>query len=1032
MELTKEMLAHFSALAPSNSAVYHVSRSGALETLFLSENIPSLLDLTREEYLRITEHDAMELALPNDRAGLQAATVRCITRGEPFEYHYRVYHKTKGFEWVHVYAHVCGQLEGRPLILALFSNMTSEGGIYQQLLDASDRKVLVIDRGSLEILYANRLARTADSGEEISLLDKTCHALLHGRSQKCENCGMGDMEKEGFSEEIRYDGGSGKWEQFTRRRISWCGHDALLVYIKDITAERTTQLDAERFRQMYADATQEARLIVWTYDERMHRAEMLWDGYTRKICEKLGVPRVVENVPDSLLPYVDPADRNAFAEMYRAIDRGDMRSECEFHFQLPTQPQAECERAIARVIFDENGQRLGVYCFGQNITAQKREEAKYHLAYEELEQAHPYSLGSFRLNLTKNWCGSGKSPYSYILEQQKSGNVDGYFRAASELVADPALRERFFQVFDRAALLSGFAKGIDKVSMSYPVIDSNRVRRWIEAILFMMRNPRTGDVEGVTYAVDISAQKRSELILEKLIHENFDYIGILHPADGTMEFVSRKDDIGFSDIADTYDYEKACDFMRQRFSSKEEADSYDAATSLSRILPAVEKSGYCSESYVQTTEGKSRCFRLFFSWLEQPGGDLLVIRSDITDSYEQEQSRLARIQEALLAADRANEERSAFLSTMSHDLRTPLNGVLSFADFALNERDPEKKQEYLRKIKYSGDLLLSLVNDTLELSRIESGKTALSPDILSSMQIEQSVIESLQPVAEAKGIRLISSLLPDESIYADKLKLQKILINLLSNAIKYTPAGGTVSVCCEIIDPPVHGRNRRIVVEDTGIGMSEAFMTRMFEPFSQENRPEAAGAGGTGLGLAIVRRLVDLLGGTISVKSQLQKGTRFEVEIPVKFAPDPRSQEDEAAAPENSLAGKRILLCEDNLLNREIAATLLQSRGMTVDNAENGEEGLRMFAGSACGHYDAILMDIRMPVMNGCEAARAIRALDRADAKKIPIIAMTADIFEESIRAAQASGMDRYLTKPILPEKLFAALEENFSAGPGA
>ena len=1024
MNITGDMISHFSAFAPANSALYHLNASGALETLFLSENVPALLDLTREEYLKITERDAMDLTLPGDRAGLQAATVRCVTKGEAFEYYYRVYHKTKGFEWVHVYAHVCGSLDGRPLILALFSNMTQEGGIFQQLLDASDRKVLVIDRNTLEILYANEKARTSDEGKAESLLDETCHSLLYGASEPCENCFLHRPLKEGFSEDVFYDSRRERWEQFIRCRITWCRHEALLIYIKDITAERTTELNAERFRQMYVDATKEARLIVWTYDEKTHRIEPLWDGYTKEICEKFGIPGTVENAPGSLLPYVASEDRAAFLEMYDAIDRGELRSECEFHFKFPGQSQNICERAVARVIFDETGRRLGVYCFGQNITAQKMEEAKYHMAYAELEQTHPYSQGPFRLNFTKNWCG-GNTPDHYKVNQRECSTVDEYFSAFSGMVSDAAVKKQFMEKFNRAALLEGFLKGTDRVSLQYPVQDANGIRRWFEGLLFMMRNPGTGDIEGVTYATDISAQKRSEIILEKLIHENFDYIGIIRPDRKTMEFVSRRPWTSYAAVGEEFDFEKGREYVKSKFSSAEELEYYEALTSAEHILPILNKNGNCSESYVQTTDGKTRCVRLFFSWLEQPGGDILIICSDITDSYELEQRRLARMHEALLAADRANEEKSAFLSTMSHDLRTPLNGVLGFTDFALKEENPEKKQEYLQKIKYSGNLLLNLVNDTLELSRIESGKMTVTPEIVSTGEIGWSVVESLRPVAEAKGVHLVSDISSPEYVYADKLKLQKIWINLLSNAIKYTPPGGTVRASSDVIETPVNGRNRKIIVEDNGIGMSEEFMAKMFEPFSQENRPESAGAGGTGLGLSIVKRLTELMGGKITVKSQLKKGSRFEVEIPLQPVDDIQYHKTDHSLQGQDLAGKRILLCEDNLLNKEIATTLLQRKGILTECAENGREGLRMFENSEDGHYDAILMDIRMPVMDGYEAAKAIRALSRKDVKEIPIIAMTADIFEDSIRTAQAAGMNSYLTKPIIPEKLFALLAES-------
>ena len=1033
MEMTKEMLAHFTAFTPGDTAVYHVASDGSLETLFLSENVPALLDLSREEYLEITARDAMDLTLPADRAGLQRATADCIRAGKAFDYHYRVFHKTKGFEWVHVHAHVCGSLDGRPLILALFANMTAEGSIYQQILDASDRKTFVFDLDNFDILYANEKAMKDDAGNTRSLLNQKCHSFLHGFSVPCANCFLKTRRGEEPFDEIRYDRQSGKWERFTKRLITWCGHRALLMYIKDVTAEKTSELAAERFRQMYADATEEAKLVVWTYDTEKHCVAMLWDGYTKKICEELHVPQILENVPDSLVTYVDPRDRDGFIRMYRDMDGGAKHSSCEFRFRLPGLEQPRYERAVANAIFDEDEQKIGVYCFAQNITAQKEEELKYQRAFEELGKAHLYSLGSYHLNLTRNLCELEGNPTAVAARLWQSGKADDFFASISKLIDSEERKAEYFRIYNREALLAAFSNGTDKVSMEYPSVGEDGVRRWREGLLFMMRNPKTGDVEGVTYAMDIDARKRSELVLQKLIHDNFDYIGIIHPAKNTFEFVSRRSWIRYGTVGEQLDYEKCCDYVRSLFTVGEERTHFDGIAPIGHILRNLQNGGgQAAETYFLTADGKTTCSRLTYRWLEQPGGDILVMRADITDSYEQEQKRLAEMREALAEADRANEAKSAFLSTMSHDLRTPLNGMLGFTDFALKENDPAKKQEYLEKVKHSGDLLMNLISDTLELSRIESGKMTVTPEVVSAQDVGMAVIDSLRPAAEAKGVKLLSGAFPDQYIWADKLKLQKIWLNLLSNAIKYTPRGGTVRAFVEPINPPKGERNRRIVVEDTGIGMSGEFMTRMFEPFAQENRPEAGAAGGTGLGLSIVKRIVDLLGGTISAKSKPGEGTRFEVEIPLPPAAETAAAEQKPLPAEDVLAGKRVLLCEDNLLNREIAETLLKSRNLQVESAENGQEGLSLFAASAPGHFDIVLMDIRMPVMDGYAASRAIRALERRDAKTVPIIAMTADAFEESTREAGNSGMNGYLTKPVVPEKLYQALSRSlFCAGSG-
>ncbi len=387
----------------------------------------------------------------------------------------------------------------------------------------------------------------------------------------------------------------------------------------------------------------------------------------------------------------------------------------------------------------------------------------------------------------------------------------------------------------------------------------------------------------------------------------------------------------------------------------------------------------------------------------------------------------SKLQATKLEAEQANDAKSSFLSSMSHDIRTPLNGIIGFTEVALNENDPEKKQTYLKKIKSSGELLLDLVNDILDLSRIESGKLVLEQEAVDSHQVIEKVVTALQPSAEMKGITLKADLsaYPDEMIWVDRLKFQKIILNLLSNAIKYTPKGGTVTLSVQKIDPPQNGLTRRILIKDNGIGMSPEFMSRLYQPFSQEHRPEAKNITGTGLGLSIVKRFVEFVGGKIDVQSQLGKGTQFTVELPIQLADAQKISENSQTDQHKVLSGKRILICEDNAMNSEIAQLLLKEKGMITDCSQNGKEGLSQFAASPEGYYAAILMDIRMPVMDGFEATQAIRALPRSDSKTVPIIAMSAEAFTEDILAAEQSGMNGYITKPFEPEKLFNELSRN-------
>ena len=392
------------------------------------------------------------------------------------------------------------------------------------------------------------------------------------------------------------------------------------------------------------------------------------------------------------------------------------------------------------------------------------------------------------------------------------------------------------------------------------------------------------------------------------------------------------------------------------------------------------------------------------------------------------------LRKALNAADKANEAKSVFLSSMSHDLRTPLNGIIGYTELAVQEQDAAQKQAYLLKIQSSGNLLLELVNDTLDLSRIESGKLVLKPEAVDGRKYWEGIVTAMEPSAAVKNIMLVkdTSDWPQQLLMVDNVQVKKVLLNIISNAVKYTPAGGRVYVNVEALEPPVHGCTRRITVEDTGIGMSREFMERMFEPFSQEHRSELPNVTGTGLGLAIVKKIVDFMGGRIKVTSVLHQGTKFVVDLPLQAwdreATAAKHAQDRVKAIDEGLAGCRVLLCEDNYLNAEIAQLLLKNKKVKVDWAKDGQEGVAKFSSSAPGYYQLVLMDIRMPVLDGLQATQAIRKLDRPDAKTIPVLAMTADAFDETIEAARKAGMDSYITKPIVPMVLYKTMFENLAS----
>jgi CheY-like chemotaxis protein len=391
----------------------------------------------------------------------------------------------------------------------------------------------------------------------------------------------------------------------------------------------------------------------------------------------------------------------------------------------------------------------------------------------------------------------------------------------------------------------------------------------------------------------------------------------------------------------------------------------------------------------------------------------------------------ARLQKVQADESRKSvDEKNAFFSNISHDMRTPLNAIIGFTHMA-READitDAQRKEYLEKVESSGALLLELINDTLVISKVNSGKLELDLSPVKLEAVENEIITPIREIAEQKGISVMTdvSRLRSRTVMMDKLNVQKIFLNILNNAVKYTPAGGHIWITLQDVETPEGETDISVSVRDDGIGIDEEFIPHLFEPFSQEKRHGYESVG-TGLGLSIVRQLVDLMGGTIDVNSEKDRGTTFTVRLHFEEAEGiDDGGRDEENAQVIGLRGRKVLLCEDNKLNQEIAVALLGDKGIIVDTAWDGTAGVEKFRGSDIGEYDAILMDIRMPNKGGIEAAREIRGMDRADAAAVPIIAMTADAFDEDIRRCMAAGMNAHIAKPIDPHILYETLNAKIS-----
>jgi signal transduction histidine kinase/CheY-like chemotaxis protein len=470
-------------------------------------------------------------------------------------------------------------------------------------------------------------------------------------------------------------------------------------------------------------------------------------------------------------------------------------------------------------------------------------------------------------------------------------------------------------------------------------------------------------------------------------------------------------------------------YLRQLV-TPEDWDTVEQFTDLDTLPARLRGQARISAEYRSIRKGWCR---VSFIVVDRDGQDapqhVLLVAEDIDQEKQQRLKTQQQLEAALEDAKRANLAKSEFLSRMSHDIRTPINGIMGMLEICQKYMDdPARLRDCHEKIRVAANYLMSLISDVLDMSKLESGRMELAHEAFDLRILLQSCRQIMEPLAVESGITLELkgfSDMPHPYLVGSPLHLRQILVNLVSNAIKYNRPGGRVVLSVEEISCTDTDASYQIQVEDTGIGMSQGFQRHMFESFAQEHPSARTRYQGSGLGLSIVKNMVELLGGRISATSQEGVGSRFTLVLPFPIDHDPLSLEQPAAPQEVSrLTGLKALLVEDNDLNMEISKFMLEELDIRYVAVENGQEAVDAFRQSREGEFDLILMDVLMPVMDGYTATRQIRAMDRADAKTVPIMAMTANAYADDARKSKEAGMNAHLSKPVDTAKLFAAIRQ--------
>ena len=625
----------------------------------------------------------------------------------------------------------------------------------------------------------------------------------------------------------------------------------------------------------------------------------------------------------------------------------------------------------------------------------------FSLSKEKLTNIRKYNI--WKLEAGMNW----KEAREYILET----------------CLDPVSCERVSQLLDPDYLYRCHKVGKARNSIIAGFNLSETEIYWFNMECTVKQHPITGELFAAVSVEDITEDRILMGVLNKLVEQHYDFVMCIERnLYRTIYFRVNEGEEIKGVYGDTYETE--LNSYLERKVSKRDWQKIRSEMAIETICAALDKDNrYELLVNEKDPDGKIHKSVFQYSYLDPMHNFLCATKKEVTDIIEKEDAAKARLSAALKEREEAMNAQSEFMTRMSHEMRTPMNAILGLSALMQDEvNNPDAMRDYIAKIRYSGEFLLQLINDVLDITKFEQDKFTLNMVPYTFAEFWEAIDTMIGPMCLRKGVDFEwkSSISGDRVIITDPLRITQLAINLLSNAVKYTPAGGKVIFECKEHELDNNKVRIALIVKDDGIGMSQEFQEHMFEPFTQESKEIRNELNGTGLGLSIVKGIVDALGGKISVKSELGKGSTFRVSFDA-MAGETVIRERQTAE-STDISGMRILIVEDNDINREIAVALMEKKGAMTEVAVNGQEAVEMFASRAPFYYDLILMDIRMPVMSGLTATKRIRAMERDDAASIPILAMTANAFGKDAAASFDAGMNEHLVKPIDPKLVYKTI----------
>lgn len=962
-----------------------------------------------EEYMNLMPGGMFQVIWEEDREFVRQEMKRQLTGGDQYTIQYRVVNRDGRPIWVH---NVGRYVESSPsLLVSVYYDIDESKQHVRQQETHLEQLRAVMDHlpGGICVFYwkENRFEPIilskefcrmlgVDEAKERSSLsaDILCHIHPEDRQWVEKYSQTYVEENETISMTARFK--NEKTQEYIWIKIK--GNFVLqedgakLCYVSctDVTKEKELEVKLKASEYSLSVALENCNIYSGKYDLREKISI-----FNRRIQEDFGLPERLDTTSRRSSHVMYEEGREELTQLFHEMCTGKREiMTVELPMKKVTGEWVWTRQTYTVVEKDDMGNPLMIISTALDITKQKQDEQRFNVesAYHQMILQNMYSV--IRMSVT-NW-----KIMDYAGEYSMFDNTgEDLFEVILNAIPDAGMRETFHRTFQQKNMLYQFESGENKITYTFRIQRLNRSTIWVEATAEMLQRG-DGEVLAIILIKDVNHQMIADQIRNTLIDSITDFVGYYIIEDGTSSIISEKPEFCFESDQEDGALQKLFGYIYEQISTEER----DAARENMRMEMVKQHLKYMQNYqyiyHAQKESDEHRIKRVDFCYLDQSREIIVVSQRDITDIIKEEEMQKAELQRALNLANRASRARDEFLSNMSHDLRTPLNGIIGASELAKDRihTNPEQVEEYLEDINSSGRFMLNLVNDILDMSRLEMGKQELERTKISWKEFAKDLQQVFESTCEEKDLKLTINLGVDiPSVIGDAVRLKRVLQNLLSNATKFTEHGGHVE--CLVSETKMIGEKFlvTIVVQDNGVGISEEFQNQMYEIFSQEKNGINDQNIGSGLGLAISKSLVELMGGTIQCESKQGVGTRFILSLPfVLEEKDAKYQKEEKGKVEmDVLRGHKVLLVEDHPLNSKIVQRLLESKEIFVEHVVNGKDAVERFEGSDLFSFDAILMDISMPVMDGIEATKRIRALERSDAHMVPIIALTANAFEK-------------------------------------